>query len=61
MRDLQFAELRQVSATQILQAFGFPKFKLGDVTDVNRANAVASGTMYARSLLKPRLERIKQH
>jgi|SRR5882757_896234 len=60
MRDLQFAELRQVSATQILQAFGFPKFKLGDVTDVNRANAVASETMYARSLLKPRLERIKQ-
>lgn len=60
MRDLQFAELREVSATQILQAFGFPKFKLGDVTDVNRANAVASETMYARSLLKPRLERIKQ-
>lgn len=60
MRDMQFAELREVSSHVIREAFGFPKFKLGDVTDVNRANADASERMYARSLLKPRLERIKQ-
>lgn len=60
MRDMQFAELRDVSSQVIREAFGFPKFKLGDVTDVNRANADASERMYARSLLKPRLERIKQ-
>lgn len=60
MRDMQFAELRDVSATQILQAFGFPRFKLGDVQDVNRATATASEISYARSLIKPRLERIKQ-
>lgn len=60
MRDMQFAELREVSSTQILQAFGFPKFKLGEVTDVNRATATASEISYARSLIIPRLERIKQ-
>lgn len=60
MRDMQFAELREVSSQVIREAFGFPKFKLGDVDDVNRANADASERMYARSLLKPRLERIKQ-
>lgn len=60
MRDMQFAELRDVSSTVIREAFGMPKFKLGDVTDVNRATADASERMYARSLLKPRLERIKQ-
>lgn len=60
MRDMQFAELRDVSSQVIREAFGFPKFKLGDVTDVNRATADASERMYARSLLIPRLERIKQ-
>jgi HK97 family phage portal protein len=60
MRDMQFAELRQVASTQILEAFGFPKFMLGEVTDVNRANAIASKMMYSENLLIPRLERIKQ-
>ncbi len=60
MRDIQFAELRRVSSDTIMEAFGFPKFKLGIVNDVNRANAEASEVMYAKSLLVPRLERIKQ-
>ncbi len=60
MRDMQFPELRRVSVETIREAFGFPKFKLGVVDDVNRATADASEVMYARSLLVPRLERIKQ-
>lgn len=60
MRDMQFAELRGISDDAIMRAFGFPKFKLGIVDDVNRATADASEVFYIRSLLKPRLERIKQ-
>jgi HK97 family phage portal protein len=60
MKDMQFAELRGISDDAIMRAFGFPKFKLGIVDDVNRATADASELFYIRSLLKPRLERIKQ-
>lgn len=60
MKEMQFVELRQVSEETILKAFGFPKFKLGIVQDVNRASAEASDVLYAKSLMVPRLERIKQ-
>lgn len=60
MADMQFVELRRASSETIMEAFGFPKFKLGIVNDVNRANAEASEAMYAKSLIVPRLERIKQ-
>lgn len=60
MRDMQFPELRAISDDAIMRAFGFPKFKLGIVDDINRATADASELFYIRSLLKPRLERIKQ-
>lgn len=59
MRDMQFAELKEVSDQTIMKAFGFPKFMLGQVDDVNRATADAADLMYYRHLLKPRLERIK--
>lgn len=59
MRDMQFAELRGVTATAIREAFGFPKFMLGDVDDVNRANSDASEAMFAKWLIVPRLERWK--
>jgi HK97 family phage portal protein len=60
MRDMQFPELRAISDDAIMRAFGFPKFKLGIVDDINRATADAQELFYIRSLLKPRLERIKQ-
>lgn len=60
MRDMQFAELREVSREVIREAFGFPKAMLGTVDDVNRANAEAGEVMFARWLVIPRLERIKQ-
>lgn len=59
-RDLQFAELSQLNSEQIREAFGFPKPLLGTVTDVNRANAEAAEVVFARWILVPLLERIKQ-
>jgi HK97 family phage portal protein len=58
-RDMQFAELRGVSSAVIREAFGLPKFAIGDVDDVNRAVAEASAVWFASYLTVPRLERIK--
>lgn len=58
-KDMQFVEMRQFTKQAILDAYGFPKFGLGDVEDVNRASADASKSYMAESLNIPRLERIK--
>jgi HK97 family phage portal protein len=59
-RDMQFVELRKVSSEVIREAFRFPKALMGTVEDVNKANAEAAETHFARYIVKPRLERIKQ-
>lgn len=59
-RDMQFAEMRGVSREIIREAFRFPTAMLGTVEDVNRANAEANEVVFARYLILPRLERIKQ-
>lgn len=58
-KDMQFVESRNFTKQAILDAYGFPKFGLGDVQDVNRASADASKAYMAESLSVPRLERIK--
>lgn len=58
-RDMQFAELANVSDEKIRTAFGFPKPMLGAVDDVNRANADAAEVVLARWLTVPRLRRTK--
>lgn len=58
-RDMQFVELREVSRDTIREAFGFPKPLLGAVDDVNRANAEAAEVVFARWLVRDRLDRIK--
>ena len=58
-RDMQFVELREVSSKVIREAFGIPKFAVGDVEDINRATADASKAWFAEQLTVPRLERIK--
>ncbi len=58
-RDMQFVELRTVSRDTIREAYGIPKFALGDIDDVNRATADASKAWFAEELTEPRLERIK--
>ncbi|NED75271.1 phage portal protein [Streptomyces sp. SID9944] len=60
MRDMQFTELRSVNREIIREAFGFPKPMLGATDDVNRANAEAAGYVFARWLIQPRLERIRE-
>jgi HK97 family phage portal protein len=58
-KDMQFVESRNFTKQAILDSYGFPKFGLGDVADVNRASADASKAYMAESLSVPRLERIK--
>jgi HK97 family phage portal protein len=58
-KDMQYVESRGLTKQAILDAFGFPKFGLGDVDDVNRATANASLAMMAQTLTVPRLERLK--
>ncbi|MEU5596827.1 phage portal protein [Streptomyces sp. NPDC020298] len=58
-RDMQFAELRNLSREVIREAFGFPKPMLGAVDDVNRANGDAGERMFARWLVCPDLEAVR--
>lgn len=57
LRDMQMAELANVSRDKTLLAFGFPKSMLGVVEDVNRANAEAGEYLYAVHMDRPRLKR----
>jgi HK97 family phage portal protein len=58
-KDMEFVEGLNLTSEAIRTAWGFPKPLLGAVDDVNRANADAADTVFARWLVKPRLERIK--
>jgi HK97 family phage portal protein len=58
-REMQFVETRGLTKQAILDAYGFPKFGIGDVTDVNRASADASRAYIAEAKTVPRLERWK--
>jgi HK97 family phage portal protein len=58
-REMQFVETRGLTKQAILDAYGFPKFGIGDVQDVNRASADASRAYIAEAKTVPRLERIK--
>lgn len=58
-KDMQFVELLNTSREVIREAFGFPQFMAGIVTDVNRANAEASMALFGGWLLAPRLDRLK--
>lgn len=57
LRDLQVAELENVSRDKTLLAFGMPKSVLGIVEDVNRANAEAGEYLYTTHMIRPRLNR----
>jgi HK97 family phage portal protein len=59
-RDMQFIEGLGVSKDLIREAFGMPKFAVGDVSDVNRATAEASKAWFAEQITVPRLERWQQ-
>lgn len=59
-RDMQFVELRTVSRDAIREAYGIPKFALGDSDDVNRAVGEAMNAFFAEHLTEPRLDRVKE-
>lgn len=58
-RDMQFAEVRQVGQDVIREAFGFPGFAAGKVTDVNRATAEASDIWFDKHLTIPDVDRVR--
>jgi len=58
-KDMQFVESRGLTRQSIFDAYGFPKFGIGDVDDVNRASAEASMLMMAQTLTVPRLEDLR--
>ncbi|MEV7140758.1 phage portal protein [Streptomyces tauricus] len=58
-RDMQFVELRDVGREIIREAFGFPKPMTGATDDVNRANGDSGERMFARWLVVPDLEAVK--
>lgn len=58
-KDMDFVQLRQVSREEIREAFGIHGHMIGLSESVNRANADAGEASFARWLIKPRAERIK--
>lgn len=59
MKDMQFTELRQATREEIREAFGIHGHVLGLTEDVNRANAESAEATYAKWMVVPRAERIK--
>lgn len=60
MRDMQFAELRNVPRELIREAFAYQKIMLGNVDDVNRASAQTGKGIFADWQLVPRLKRTRE-
>jgi HK97 family phage portal protein len=59
-KDMDLTALRSLSKENIREAYGFPSFMTGTVTDVNRANAEASEVMYGRWKVIPRADRWRE-
>ncbi len=55
-KEMDFLEQRRFSRDEILGIFRVPKTVLGIVEDVNRANAEASEYVFARRVVKPRMQ-----
>jgi HK97 family phage portal protein len=60
MRDMQFAELREVGRKEMREAFGIHGHVLGLSEDINKANAEAADVSFARHLIVPRARRFQQ-
>lgn len=55
-RDMEFVAMRGLSSEIIREAFAFPKPMLGGTEDVNKAAAWAAQTIFARWIVRQRLE-----
>jgi HK97 family phage portal protein len=59
-RDMQFTQLRQHERDTIIQVFGVPPEILGVLENSNRATIEAADYLFARHVLVPRLELIRE-
>ena len=57
MKDMDFANLRNISRDLIREAWGIHKIMLGNSDDVNRANAQTGEEVFANWSVAPRLDR----
>lgn len=55
-KDMDFLEQRKFSRDEILSIFRVPKSIIGIVEDVNRANAEASEYVFAKWVMKPKVQ-----
>lgn len=55
-KDMEFLEQRRWSRDEILGIFRVPRTVLGITEDVNRANAEATDYVFAKRVIKPRLQ-----
>lgn len=59
-KDMDFVSLRGLTRAQVLEVYGFPEFMLGKTSGTNRATAWAILSMYAKVVLGPRLDVIRE-
>lgn len=55
-KDMEFLEQRRFSRDEILAMFKVPRTVLGITDDVNRANAEATEYVFAKRVIKPRMQ-----
>lgn len=58
-KDMQFAELINMSREIITEAFAFPRNMLGITHDINRANAETGKEVFSESITIPRADRFR--
>jgi len=58
-KDMDFVNLRKYSRENLLGVVGMPLPMMGITENVNRANAEAGAYIFARWIIKPRLDRIR--
>lgn len=58
-KDMEFLDQRRFSQEMIRRAWRMPKPMLGDVDDVNRANADAAAVVFAQWLVIPRARKLR--
>lgn len=59
LKDMQFKEMRELSAEMTRKGYAYPKHLLGEVDIGNRATAEAQNAMYGQWQLIPKLDRWK--
>ena len=59
VKDMDFSQLKRLNRDMILGVYGMPQSVMGISENVNKANAEAGDYTFARWIVKPRLDRIR--